>query len=165
MTQLTDHRATDSNPNWSPVIDPTPIAAGRIAFGSDRDGNEEIYLMNADGSGLIRLTDDPGRDGNPSWSPDGERIAFHSNRDGNWNVYVMNADGSGVTRLTDNSAGGSSPSWSPDGGRIAFESDRDGGNWETYVMNADGSGVTPAHRQPRDRLVPQLVTGRRAHRL
>ena len=114
---------------------------GRIAFGSDRDGNWEIYAMNADGSGVTRLTDHPGWDDNPSWSPDGGRIAFHSNRDGNWNIYVMNVDGSGVTRLTDHPAGGSSPRWSPDGGRIAFESERDG-NWETYVMNVDGSGVT-----------------------
>ena len=114
---------------------------GRIAFVSGRDGDSEIYVMNADGSGVSRLTDNPGRDWNPRWSPDGGRIAFTSDRDGDSEIYVMNADGSGVSRLTDNSADDHNPSWSPDGGRIAFNSDRDGG-WEIYVMNADGSGVT-----------------------
>ena len=134
----------------TPTPTPTPTTtyapgagAGRIAFGSDRDerSNNDIYVMNADGSGVTRLTDNPGLDDNPSWSPDGGRIAFHSDRDGNYDIYVMKADGSGVTRLTDNPAHDSSPRWSPVGGRIAFESERDG-NWETYVMNVDGSGVT-----------------------
>ena len=119
-------------------------ASGRIAFHSDRDGNYEIYVMNADGSGVTRLTNNSIDDLNPAWSPDGRRIAFHSDRDGNFEIYVMNADGSGVTRLTNNSAYDGDPAWSPDGARIAFESFRSprDGNWEVYVMNADGSGVT-----------------------
>ena len=56
--------------------------------------------MNADGSGITRLTNHPELDSNPAWSPDGRRLAFHSSRDGNWEIYVMNADGSGITRLT-----------------------------------------------------------------
>ena len=124
----------------APAATPSP-ASGRIAFSSRRDGNFEIYVMNADGSGVTRLTDNDAGDVLPSWSPDGRRIAFQSNRDGNVEIYVMNADGSGVTRLTDNDADDSEPSWSPDGRRIAFTSKRDG-NWNTYVMNADGSGVT-----------------------
>ena len=114
---------------------------GRIAFVSDRDGNDEIYAMNADGSGLARLTNNSAVDGFPSWSPDSRRIAFASNRDGNAEIYAMNADGSGVVRLTNNSAGDDAPSWSPDGRRIAFVSNRDG-NYEIYTMNADGSGAT-----------------------
>ena len=97
--------------------------------------------MNADGSGVTRLTDNDADDWSPAWSPDGRRIAFDSNRDGDFEIYVMNADGSGVTRLTDNDADDWSPAWSPDGRRIAFDSDRDG-DFEIYVMNADGSGVT-----------------------
>jgi hypothetical protein len=83
----------------------------KIAFYSDRDGNHEIYVMNADGSGQINLTDNPADDLGPAWPPDGSRIAFHSERDGNPEIYVMNADGSDVIRLT--TAGGEFPVWSP----------------------------------------------------
>jgi hypothetical protein len=121
--------------------------AGCIAFASNRDGNWEIYVMNADGSGVTRLTNNPADDRVPSWSPDGRRIAFDSKRDGNYEIYVMNADGSGQTNLTNNPADDYMPSWSPDGRRIAFDSKRDG-NYEIYVMNADGSGVTRLTNNP-----------------
>ena len=115
---------------------------GRIAFVSDRDGDDEIYAMNADGSGLARLTNNPAYDAFPSWSPDGRRVAFVSDRgDGDDEIYAMNADGSGLARLTDNPAQDSFPSWSPDGRKIAFMSDRDDENGEIYAMNADGSGL------------------------
>ena len=124
----------------SPAGTSHPQAVGRIAFSSNKDGNHEIYAMNADGSGVVRLTFDSGEDYYPSWSPDGRRIAFASDRDGNGEIYAMNADGSGVARLTKNRASDWTPSWSPDGGRIAFVSHR-AGNWEIYAMNVDGSGV------------------------
>ena len=124
-----------------PIREGGRTSYGGIVFDSDRDGNYEIYVMSADGSGLTRLTDNPAADFAPSWSPDGTRIAFDSDRDGNDEVYVMNADGSGQTRLTDNPALDFATSWSPDGTRIAFDSDSDG-NDEVYVMNADGSGQT-----------------------
>ena len=132
-TRLTYNDGFDLFPVWSPD-------GRRIAFDSDRDGNWEIYVMNADGSGVTRLTDNDAADGFPAWSPDGRRITFDSDRDGNWEIYVMNADGSGVARLTDNGAADGFPAWSPDGRRIAFESNRDG-NVEIYLMNPDGSGV------------------------
>ncbi len=122
-----------------PTVTPTAVG-GSIAFQSARDGNFEIYVMNADGSGVVRLTDNDFGDEQPAWSPDGQRIAFRSVRDGNPEIYVMNADGSGVVRLTDNDFGDWEPAWSPDGRRIAFRSDRDG-DFEIYVMNIDGSGV------------------------
>ena len=102
-----------------------------------RDGNPEIYVMNANGTEMVRLTNDPGKDGFPTWSPDGSRIAFQSDQDGNFEVYVMDADGSNLVRLTDDPAGDGFPDWSPDGSSIAFASDRDG-NFEIYVMDADG---------------------------
>ena len=81
-----------------------PGENGKIAFNSDRDGNYEVYVMNADGSGQANLTNNAAADFQPSWSPDGTQIAFASTRDGNYEVYVMNADGSGQANLTNNAA-------------------------------------------------------------
>jgi len=119
----------------------------KIAFTSDRDGNREIHVMNADGSGQRRLTRNPAEDVSPSWSPDGRTIGFTSDRDGNFEIYAMNADGSGQRRLTRNPADDGLPAWSPDGRTIAFPSDRDG-NFEIYAMNADGSGQRNLTRNP-----------------
>ena len=134
------------------IAPPTPLT-GRIAFDSERDGNYDIYVMNADGSNVTRLTNHPERDWGPAWSPDGRRIAFYSERGGNWEIYVMNADGSNVTRLTNHRESDRSPAWSPDGRRIAFHSFR-GGNGEIYVMNADGSNVTRLTNHPQYDLHP-----------
>lgn len=115
-----------------------PGVSGKIAFHSDRDGNWEIYVMNADGSGLARLTNNSVVDLNPAWSPDGTKIVFDRSRDG---IYVMNADGTGQARLTNSFD--TTPAWSPDGTKIVFSSYRDGEpNSEIYVMNADGTGQT-----------------------
>jgi len=86
---------------------------GQIAFDSDRDGNYEIYVMNADGTGQTRLTNNPALDGAPAWSPDGSKIAFVSDRDGNLEIYVMPAAGGAATRLTNNTAGDDLPDWQP----------------------------------------------------
>jgi len=116
-------------------------AAGQIAFISDRDGARDIYVMNADGSGVTRLTNSQAFKYSLVWSPDGAKIASSSDRDGNDEIYVMNADGTGLVDLSNNPATDFAGGWSPDGTKIGFHSNRDG-NWEIYVMNADGSGVT-----------------------
>ena len=116
LTQLTD--SGGSHPAWSPN-------GRRLAFSSSRDGDDEIYVMNADGTDQTRLTNNPASDGAPAWSPDGAKIVFQSNRDGNREIYVMSANGSGQIRLTNNPAADSNPAWSPDGSTIAFDSDRD----------------------------------------
>jgi Tol biopolymer transport system component len=137
--------AFDARPAWSPD-------GGRIAFESTTEGKRSIWVMQADGLGLRRLTDagaPTAADSSPAWSPDGARIAYASDRDGNSEIYVVGADGSGIRRLTDNPAGDGFPAWSPDGTRLAFVSDRDGqpGIW---AMGADGSSPT--------RLVPGPAT-------
>jgi hypothetical protein len=122
----------------------TPGPNGRIAFAlNDGTGNSELYSVNADGSGLRRLTWTPQTEQSPAWSPDGTRIAYESYLSGRFRIWVMNADGSAQTQLTSSSGStvdDTDPSWSPDGTQIAFGSTRSG-NWNLWVMNADGSGL------------------------
>ena len=126
---LTNNSASDSDPAWS--------ADYLIAFTSGRNGDfGEIYVMEDDGSNVVRLTNHSAWDDHPTWSPSGGRIAFSSGAE----IYTMDADGSNVVQLTNHSATDWFPAWSPDGDRIAFTSWRDG-NGEIYVMDADGSTV------------------------
>ncbi len=119
-----------------------PGGNGKIAFSSHRDGNPEVYAMNANGSGQTNLTNDPAFDERPAFSPDGAKIAFESNRDGNGEVYVMNADGSNPKNVTNSPQSDATATFSPDGTKIAFASERDGGNRQIYVMDIDGSEVS-----------------------
>ncbi len=121
----------DGSPSWSPDGE-------RIAFYSQREGNSEIYVMDADGSNQERLTHDPASDGYPNFSPDGTEIVFDTNRDGNFEIYVMSADGSDPRRLTEDPARDVSASWSPDGELIAFMSDRSG-RFDVWIIEKDGS--------------------------
>jgi len=104
------------------------------------NGSLEIVTVPAEGGDGTRLTDDPGKDFMPAWSPDGSTIAFVSDREGEQYIYLMDADGSNQRRLTDNEFPELSPAWSPDGSRIAFFS---GTNDATniFVVAADGSGT------------------------
>ena len=84
---------SDGSFSWSPD-------GLRIAFVGDRDGNDEVYVVNVDGSALRNLTRNPARDGHPVWAPDGRKLGFVSSRGGNRDIYVMNADGSRLRNLT-----------------------------------------------------------------
>ncbi len=89
----------------------TVLAPRKIAFTSNRDGNYEVYVMDADGTNPTRLTNNTTYDRVPAWSPDGSQIAFDSRRDGNYEVYVMDADGTNQTNRTNNPADDRSPAW------------------------------------------------------
>jgi Tol biopolymer transport system component len=115
----------------------------------EANGDEEIYVMNADGSDVRQLTANADFDSAPAWSPDGKRIAFEhadaatltpgsSTEPEQKDIFVMKADGSDVQQITASPGKDEGPVWSPDGTKIAFSSDRDG-QQEIYVMNADGS--------------------------
>ena len=129
---LTSNPTNDFAPAWSPD-------GRRIAFTSRRSGNYDLYVINADGSGVRRLTTDPGFDGFPSWSPDGTRIAFESSRaGGNYDIWIINADPpASPRRVTSDPAVDGLPAWSPDARRIAFDSKRDG-DWEIYITARGG---------------------------
>ena len=95
VVRLTDDPRSDGAARWSPN-------GQQIVFRSDRDGDNEVWIMNSDGSGKVQLTHNESfNDVFPSWSPSGQQIAFGTDRDdGAREIYVMNADGSGRRRLT-----------------------------------------------------------------
>jgi Tol biopolymer transport system component len=128
----------------------------KIVFRGDRDlidhsGDEELYVMNADGTDVVQLTHNDVFDSAPAFSPDGTKIAFESARDSGdplaLDIYVMNADGSDVRRLTTDPAHDEGPIFSPDGTKIAFASLRSGQE-DIWVMNADGSDQHPLTNDP-----------------
>jgi len=119
------------------------LAGTRIAFVSRSNLNFDIYLMNPDGSNIIRLTDNakpghvPGHM-HPDWSPDGSRITYTTDpeRHGQFSIWIMNSDGREQSQLTDKSRNFLSPKWSPDGTKIIFaERDHDG----LFIMNLDNA--------------------------
>jgi Tol biopolymer transport system component len=114
---------------------------GSIAFVSARRGDGDIFVMDADGSGVLDVTNDPAPDRDPSWSPGCGQIAFSSSRNGDGDIFVMDADGTSVKALTSGAGNDTQPTWSPDGSKVAFTSDRTG-NRELFVMDADGKHQT-----------------------
>lgn len=116
--------------NWSPD-------GSKVAFTMSTDGNSEIYVVNADGSGLRRLTRSPGIDTSPSWSPDGQRIAFVSDRHGTPQIFVMDANGENVERLTRQGNYNQTPRWSPRGDEIAFTARDERYAFDVFVVNVE----------------------------
>ena len=154
-------------------------AQAQIVFSSNRDGNPEIYVMDADGKNQRRLSNNDFPDTNPSWSPDGRRIIFVSDRnniaaedepimvDGGIiigdmrkrpQIYVMDADGKNQQRLSNEFVAEWHPSWSPNGRRIVFTSsgamDVAGGHWRIYVMDADGGNKQNLSNEGEDDYYP-----------
>jgi Tol biopolymer transport system component/DNA-binding CsgD family transcriptional regulator len=124
-----------------PGVDDGPIR--RIAYVEMRGEEEgDIWTMNPDGSDKVQLTDDPGWEGAPSWSPEGRRIAFESrpngaSGDGRSALFVMNSDGSSRRQILDDTGGAGLLVWSPDGKKIAFHSSLIG-NLNVFVVDSDG---------------------------
>src|ERR671931_389439 len=116
-----------------------PGMNGKLVFETNRDGNEEIYTMNSDGTNRVDLTRNPADDTDPRWSSDGSRIVFASNRTGNYQIYTMNADGSGVARVTHDANDDRRPTWTADG-HILFQNGTFP-NRAIFRINADGNGL------------------------
>ena len=120
-----------------------PGANGKIAFDSDRSGEFEVWVMDADGGNPVNVSKRPTRDDwGPAWSPDGFQIAWVGGETtqgvDNWEIFRMSGDGTQQINLTNHVADDTEPSWSPDGTKILFDSDRSG-NDDIWVMDADGS--------------------------
>lgn len=125
----------------TPTPTPTPVKTnGKLLFGSTRDGNWEIYIMESDGTNQVRLTNNSALDGGAEFSPDGTRIVFNSNRNGNYDLYVMNIDGTNQVRLTNSPHDEHTPTFAPDGSKILYVRGT-GNNQEIFVTSTDGSNA------------------------
>lgn len=122
------------NPRWSPVD-------SRIAFGSNRYGDYDIFTVKSDGADLTEITTHDSTDVYPAWSPDGSKISFTSNRDGSPDLYVKDLETNQLTQITDHDSTDSFPRWSTDGSKIAFTSNRDG-DTEAFIINVEGTNLT-----------------------
>jgi len=131
---------TSGGIDFDPALSPD---GKRIVFRGRRGGNDDLYRMNIDGTGLRRLTAGPAMDYAPSWSPDGRRIVFASMRGGNYpHIWVMDSEGRHQRRVS-GSITGEYPAFSRDGTRIAFANNQgatDAG-FEIYAMDAGGSHI------------------------
>lgn len=125
VRRLTNHPAIDTSPSYA------PSDIGRITFNSDRSGEQELYVMNADGSNPQRISFGDGRYATPVWSPRGDLIAFTKMHRGTFYIGVMRPDGSGERLLTEGYLV-ESPTWSPNGRVLMFFSEQ--------RSRADGSG-------------------------
>jgi Tol biopolymer transport system component len=145
--RVTGKGGSEGWPTWSPD-------GRRIAFQSNRSGNWDIWIANADGSGLVQLTRSPVADRYAAWSPDGSRMAFTSKRNGNEEIWVVSieealaqGDDSMAVNLTGSPQRDRYPMWSPNGRQLTFNTNRDG-NYEVYIMNANGSQPRNVSQSP-----------------
>jgi tol-pal system beta propeller repeat protein TolB len=157
--------AQQPTPQPRPTIPPDAVFYQDVSWSPDgkalaysllKDGAWNVYVMRADGTQAVKLTNVEGMSCfYTSWSPDGKQLTFGARRgDAKSDIYVINADGTHLKQLTTDPAADSTPAFSPDGRRIAFISDRDGLH-QVYVMNADGSAQTRVTRDEARDFNPQ----------
>src|SRR5438094_2158258 len=143
LRKVMDDTAVATEPAFSPD-------GSRIAFTSTRDGQPEIYIMDADGTSAARLTSPPGADGDASFTADGQAVVYHSQRTGHRQIFLQPITSSDAVQLTQEPADNSQPTVSPDGETIAFVSNRDGTN-HIWLMSKDGSSQRPLTRGPQSK--------------
>jgi len=147
---LIEQTGIDEYPSWSPDGSQLAFGCTRGKILASRVGDFEVCVVNADGTGLRRITDAPGISSAVGWSPDGSLILFGSNRDQSpgdvtpcGDLFVIRPDGTDLRKITDGSHRDCASSWASDGHMFvsSHRRDRDGPS-DLWVMNADGSGVT-----------------------
>ena len=134
--RLVAHRVADE---LMKLYGEKPFFTTKIVFVSNRDGNDELYMMDYDGANQTRLTFNKWRDYMPAWSPDQRAIAFTSYRAGNPDLYILYPYEGKIVPVSTKGTNFAA-AFSPDGKKLAFCSTRDG-NAEIYVANADGSNI------------------------
>jgi TolB protein len=130
----------EESPAWSPD-------GKQIAFTSTRDGNQEIYVVDASGQNLRRITQDPGLDAHPTWTPDGQHLLFATNRWGDFEIAQVDTKGQKVERLTNSNGLDDYPVCSPDGKTIAFLTNRTG-QYEVFTMTRTGTDLRNVSDDP-----------------
>jgi Tol biopolymer transport system component len=138
------HRLTNAGDSGAATWSPDGT---HLTYHGNRDGNLQLFVANADGSGEVQVTTDASSHWSPVWSPDGTQLVYVGDASGNDDVWRIGTDGQGAINLTNNSAADQVPYWSPDGSRIAFESDRTG-DPEIWSIATDGSDPRDLSRSP-----------------
>ncbi len=123
-------------------IDASTACGMKVVFRDGADGAGEIYVANADGTGITNITNTAADEGYPDWSPLGDKIVFETNRDGNYEIYVSDVSGANPLNLTSATSVDRKPRWSPDGSKIAYNS-----NSHLWVMDANGANKTQVETQ------------------
>ncbi|MFQ5943180.1 MAG: TolB family protein [Anaerolineales bacterium] len=128
--QLTAGSWDDRNPVVNPSVD-------QIAFASRKSGNWDLYVMDLETGEVQQVTDTPGYEGKPTWSPDGLWVAYEAYYEDNFDIWILPLDGSqSPIQLTNNPGSDTAPAWDPGGRRIAFVSDRSGSP-DIYIADLD----------------------------
>lgn len=148
LTQLTTDPASDTQPTWSPTGD-------RIAFTTNRDGNNNIYtLLVADPTQQTPVDQDAANDQWASFDPTGTKIAFQSDRAGNTDIWIKDLTTGALTQVTNSPARDEQPAWSPDGNTILFTSNR-AGDFDLWSVAPDGTALTQITADGRSDGFPQ----------
>ncbi|NDJ51668.1 MAG: hypothetical protein GYB68_01125 [Chloroflexi bacterium] len=154
VSQETAPSAAQAPPAPSAPGAPFSVSAGSVVYSMVVGGQEELFALTAGQANPVRLTDSPGDDRHPAWSPDGRQIAFSSQRNGNWDLFILDMESGEIVQITDDPAYESNPTWSSDSFFLAYEAYYEN-NLDIYIVAVDGSQEPiPVTRNPEPDYAP-----------